>query len=135
MDNDLFILLGTCISAVFALIGGGGGLIAWIKLGDERKKLQSEARNQEADFTTKIQASYKNWVEEHDKEVMKLKEEIDNLEKRIAALETELDCVVQEKDSILSGAWMLFHQVHQAGEQPKYEPPEQRKGGKWRQDN
>jgi len=123
-------------------------VLAFRKSGVERAKIQAEAQHEEAETAKLIQEAAGGLLREYQAQVEKLEEKVERLLGRVRVLEDELGCVENEKaelemalesqeeaagrwrkmyEGVLSGAWVLFHQVFQLGHEPQYEPPEQRR--------
>lgn len=106
-------ILSLIIPIIIASIAAVPGIYALIV---QRKKISADAAKTEAEATEIIQRISAQQVKQYQKRA-------DELEKRIAKLEDELqntlDCLV----SVVQGGHRLYGQVKQLGAEPVYTPP------------
>lgn len=102
-----------------------------------KRKNHIEADNMQADITKKVQESlleaidiYENRIDRYESRIAELETCVENLEASAAEKEKtvrDLTRKVAELDrmfeSVLAGAWSLYHQVKNLGSVPIYTPP------------
>jgi multidrug efflux pump subunit AcrA (membrane-fusion protein) len=117
-------------SPLFAIlsVGGGivtvaGGLLAWFKLGPEIRKLRSEARRSdveaavaedkaEDDHTAALTARYRELIAEQTEAVVKpMREELDRVSAKAAALEQRVDRMQADIDALRTRYWRAIAHI------------------------
>ena len=109
--------LATIIVAIIMSVPGTFALYKQFKI--EKAKAEVE----EANAAEKIQTAALKMMDTYKVEFETLKCKITNLENRVKELERTLRKEMEEKKSIILGAWKLHDQVKQLNGTPEYIPP------------
>lgn len=117
----------TIATIIVALIASSPGILAlWTQYKKEKaaaKKIEAEEETEEANAAEKIKTAALEMMGIYKKEFDELKEKISKLEQKVEQLEKLLKKELNDKRSIIKGAWVLHDQVVQLNGTPSYVPP------------
>lgn len=99
------------IVAILSLIGGGAGVLAWIRFPQEKKKVEADTYKTLSETVTELSETVKN----QGAEMEKIKAKNNELEIKVEELE-------DENKNLLRGVNRLVNQIRKAGLEPVWTP-------------
>ncbi len=118
------------LTALIAVIGSGVTIfLAWRKAPIESANLRAETDAHISEIALTLIKPMKQRIDELETSGERQRISINELEKRITELESELRKERSEKAEIAEGAHRLVHQVESLGASPVYRPPAKRGTG------
>lgn len=79
------------VLTAIAVIGGGGGLLAWLRAPAEKRKITSEARSEESDAAKSLSEAAETLVRSFQVQVTDLSQKLDQANLQIANLKELLE--------------------------------------------